>query len=53
MIDLTRGKRLRCRLRGSKTPVVIRDALPQTSTGKVLRRDLIADLLGAKRAATL
>jgi acyl-CoA synthetase (AMP-forming)/AMP-acid ligase II len=37
----------RDRLRGSKTPalVVIRDALPQTSTGKVLRRELLADLL--------
>jgi acyl-CoA synthetase (AMP-forming)/AMP-acid ligase II len=45
----------RSRLRGSKTPalVVIRGALPQTPTGKVLRRELLADLLGTERAATL
>jgi acyl-CoA synthetase (AMP-forming)/AMP-acid ligase II len=37
---------VRGRLRGSKTPavVVIREALPQTATGKVLRRELLADL---------
>jgi acyl-CoA synthetase (AMP-forming)/AMP-acid ligase II len=41
----------RNRLRGSKTPalVVIREALPQTSTGKVLRRELLADMLAAER----
>ncbi|CQD18131.1 long-chain-fatty-acid-CoA ligase [Mycobacterium europaeum] len=40
----------RNRLRGSKTPalVVIRDALPQTTTGKVVRRELLADLLRHK-----
>jgi acyl-CoA synthetase (AMP-forming)/AMP-acid ligase II len=45
----------RSRLRGSKTPalIVIRDALPQTSTGKVLRRELLADLLATEQAATL
>jgi acyl-CoA synthetase (AMP-forming)/AMP-acid ligase II len=44
----------RTRLRGSKTPalLVVRDALPQTSTGKVLRRELLADLLSAEQAAT-
>jgi acyl-CoA synthetase (AMP-forming)/AMP-acid ligase II len=38
---------VRSRLRGSKTPtlIAIRDALPQTATGKVLRRELLADLL--------
>jgi acyl-CoA synthetase (AMP-forming)/AMP-acid ligase II len=43
----------RTRLRGSKTPalVVIREALPQTSTGKVLRRELLADLLAAERGS--
>jgi acyl-CoA synthetase (AMP-forming)/AMP-acid ligase II len=42
----------RTRLRGSKTPalIVVRDALPQTSTGKVLRRELLADLLATERA---
>jgi acyl-CoA synthetase (AMP-forming)/AMP-acid ligase II len=46
---------VRSRLRGSKTPalIVIRDALPQTATGKVLRRELLADLLAAAQAATL
>jgi acyl-CoA synthetase (AMP-forming)/AMP-acid ligase II len=45
----------RSRLRGSKTPalIVIRDALPQTSTGKVLRRELLADLLATVQEATL
>jgi acyl-CoA synthetase (AMP-forming)/AMP-acid ligase II len=43
----------RNRLRGSKTPalVVIREALPQTSTGKVLRRELLAELLAADRGS--
>jgi acyl-CoA synthetase (AMP-forming)/AMP-acid ligase II len=45
---------VRSRLRGSKTPVLIaiRDALPQTATGKVLRRELLADLLATAQAAT-
>jgi acyl-CoA synthetase (AMP-forming)/AMP-acid ligase II len=45
---------VRARLRGSKTPalIVVRDALPQTGTGKVLRRELLADLLTVERAAT-
>jgi acyl-CoA synthetase (AMP-forming)/AMP-acid ligase II len=46
---------VRSRLRGSKTPalIVIRDALPQTATGKVLRRELLADLLATAQATTL
>lgn len=38
---------VRSRLRGSRTPalIIVRDALPQTATGKVLRRELLADLL--------
>ena len=45
----------RNRLRGSRAPalIVIRDALPHTSTGKVLRRELVADLLVTAQAATL
>jgi acyl-CoA synthetase (AMP-forming)/AMP-acid ligase II len=45
---------VRSRLRGSKTPalIVIRDALPQTTTGKVLRRELLVDLLATAQAAT-
>ena len=45
---------VRTRLRGSKTPalIVVRDALPQTATGKVLRRELLADLLTVERAPT-
>ena len=41
---------VRSRLRGSKTPtlIAIRDALPQTATGKVLRRELLADLLATR-----
>jgi acyl-CoA synthetase (AMP-forming)/AMP-acid ligase II len=44
----------RTRLRGSKTPalIVVPDALPQTATGKVLRRELLADLLATDLAAT-
>jgi len=44
----------RARLRGSKTPalIVVRDALPQTATGKVLRRELLADLLATELAST-
>jgi acyl-CoA synthetase (AMP-forming)/AMP-acid ligase II len=44
----------RTRLRGSKTPalIVVRDALPQTATGKILRRELLADLLATERAPT-
>jgi acyl-CoA synthetase (AMP-forming)/AMP-acid ligase II len=42
---------VRSRLRGSKTPtlVAIRDALPQTATGKVIRRELLADLVHQTR----
>lgn len=38
---------VRSRLRGSRTPdrIMIRDELPYTATGKVLRRELIADYL--------
>lgn len=38
---------MRSRLRSSRTPdtVVFRDELPYTPTGKLLRRDLIAELL--------
>jgi acyl-CoA synthetase (AMP-forming)/AMP-acid ligase II len=45
---------VRARLRGSKTPVLIvfRDELPRTATGKVLRRELLADLLSPERAST-
>ncbi len=37
---------VRATLRGSKTPdrIVFRDELPRTPTGKLLRRDLVADL---------
>jgi acyl-CoA synthetase (AMP-forming)/AMP-acid ligase II len=44
----------RTRLRGSKTPalIVVRDALPQTATGKILRREVLADLLATERAPT-
>jgi acyl-CoA synthetase (AMP-forming)/AMP-acid ligase II len=46
---------VRSRLRGSKTPtlIAIRDALPQTATGKVLRRELLADLLAPTQAADI
>jgi acyl-CoA synthetase (AMP-forming)/AMP-acid ligase II len=35
-------------LRGSKTPetIVFRDELPHTPTGKLLRREVLADLVG-------
>jgi acyl-CoA synthetase (AMP-forming)/AMP-acid ligase II len=38
---------VRSRLRGAKTPAVIvfRDSLPHTPTGKLLRREVLADLL--------
>jgi acyl-CoA synthetase (AMP-forming)/AMP-acid ligase II len=37
---------VRARLRGSRTPddVVIRNSLPYTATGKLLRREIVADL---------
>ena len=37
---------VRARLRGSRTPddVVIRDSLPYSPTGKLLRREIVADL---------
>jgi len=43
----------RSRLRGSRTPdeVHFADALPQTATGKVIRRDVIASLRQAGEAA--
>ncbi len=46
---------VRFRLRGSKTPalIVFRDTLPQTPTGKVLRREVQADLLSIEPAAVL
>jgi acyl-CoA synthetase (AMP-forming)/AMP-acid ligase II len=44
----------RSRLRGSKTPalIVIRETLPQTATGKIVRRELLAELLAMEAAAT-
>jgi acyl-CoA synthetase (AMP-forming)/AMP-acid ligase II len=38
---------LRAKLRSAKTPslIVFRDALPRTATGKILRREILADLL--------
>jgi acyl-CoA synthetase (AMP-forming)/AMP-acid ligase II len=38
---------VRSRLRGAKTPalIVFRDSLPHTPTGKLLRREVVADLL--------
>ena len=40
----------RSRLRGSKTPelIVFRDTLPHTPTGKLLRREVLADLLNGR-----
>jgi acyl-CoA synthetase (AMP-forming)/AMP-acid ligase II len=39
----------RARLRGSRTPddVVFRSELPHTPTGKLIRRDLVRDVLGS------
>ena len=44
---LRRRRFARGALRGSRTPdrIVFRDELPTTPTGKVLRREIIADLL--------
>ncbi|MCW2652727.1 MAG: hypothetical protein QOE41_4725 [Mycobacterium sp.] len=44
---------VRARLRGSKTPalIVFRDELPHTATGKVLRRELLADLTAEQAPA--
>ncbi|HEY5394052.1 MAG TPA: long-chain fatty acid--CoA ligase [Trebonia sp.] len=41
---------VRSRLRGAKTPslIVFRDSLPHTPTGKLLRREVLADLLSAR-----
>jgi acyl-CoA synthetase (AMP-forming)/AMP-acid ligase II len=41
---------VRSRLRGSKTPelIVFRDTLPYTPTGKLLRREVLADLLNGR-----
>ena len=40
--------RVRAELRGSKTPeiVLFRDALPHTATGKLLRRQVVDDIVG-------
>jgi acyl-CoA synthetase (AMP-forming)/AMP-acid ligase II len=42
---------VRARLRGSRTPddVVLRDSLPYTPTGKLLRREIVADLSSSER----
>jgi acyl-CoA synthetase (AMP-forming)/AMP-acid ligase II len=42
---------VRSRLRGAKTPalIVFRDSLPHTPTGKLLRREVLADLLTTPR----
>jgi acyl-CoA synthetase (AMP-forming)/AMP-acid ligase II len=41
---------VRSRLRGAKTPalIVFRDSLPHTPTGKLLRREVLADLLSTR-----
>jgi acyl-CoA synthetase (AMP-forming)/AMP-acid ligase II len=41
---------VRSRLRGSKTPelIVFRDTLPHTPSGKLLRREVLADLLNGR-----
>lgn len=43
---------VRARLRGSRTPdvIVYRSELPSTATGKILRRTIIADILGDSSA---
>jgi acyl-CoA synthetase (AMP-forming)/AMP-acid ligase II len=43
----------RARLRGSRTPdeVVFRSELPHTPTGKLIRRDLVSDVLGTNISA--
>jgi len=43
---------VRSRLRGAKTPslIVFRDTLPHTPTGKLLRREVLADLLSTLQA---
>jgi acyl-CoA synthetase (AMP-forming)/AMP-acid ligase II len=45
---------VRSRLRGAKTPalIVFRDSLPHTPTGKLLRREVLADLLSTRPLAT-
>jgi acyl-CoA synthetase (AMP-forming)/AMP-acid ligase II len=44
---------VRARLRGSKTPelIVFRDDLPHTATGKLVRREVLADLLNGQNQA--
>ncbi|MGH9228611.1 MAG: hypothetical protein ACRD07_07720 [Acidimicrobiales bacterium] len=44
---------MRSRLRGSKAPeeIVFRDVLPHTETGKLLRRSVVAELVGPARDA--
>ena len=43
----------RARLRGSRTPdeVVFRSELPHTPTVKLIRRDLVSDVLGTPTSA--
>jgi acyl-CoA synthetase (AMP-forming)/AMP-acid ligase II len=43
----------RARLRGSSTPdaVVFRTGLPHTPTGKLIRRDLVRDVLATQTTA--
>jgi len=45
---------VRTALRGSRTPdrIVFRDELPVTPTGKVIRRDIVADLLNSHATST-
>jgi acyl-CoA synthetase (AMP-forming)/AMP-acid ligase II len=45
---------VRSRLRGAKTPalIVFRDSLPHTPTGKLLRREVLADLLTTRPTPT-
>ncbi|MFD6060193.1 class I adenylate-forming enzyme family protein [Rhodococcus wratislaviensis] len=46
---------VRTRLRGSRTPdlIVFRDALPTTATGKILRHEIIADIVGDSQTTSL